>query len=98
MLAIAVAVVGWIFAVVVNVQNARDKRDLQAAHERAMDWERARCDSLMAQIQANAQGFQHYPTLGPTEVAEERHFMRDDTGLIEFDVTHERDFEDVADF
>lgn len=58
-------------------------------YEAALAWERTRCDNLIVQVQANSQGLQHYPMLGPTpdEPPSRYHQLTDDTGLIsvEFD-------------
>jgi hypothetical protein len=52
-------------------------------------------DQLQADLaKANAQGFQHYPTLGPTEPTIEPNILRDPTGLIEYDASDD-DFEAV---
>jgi hypothetical protein len=94
LLAIATAVIGWVFALAVVAMNNKDRQETAAAHERALDWERSRTDALIAQVQANAQGFQHYPTLGPTEPTIEPNILRDPTGLIEYDASDD-DFEAV---
>lgn len=50
-----------------------------------LEWERARSQSLMEQIQANAQGFQHYPTVTrePVDPNAPVVYMTDETGLVE---------------
>lgn len=94
--AFAAAVIGWIFAAVVIVQRGieqaderRDRQEERAQYER-------RIDGFIGQLQANAQGLQFYPQLGPTEPEPERVFARDDTGLVEYDVTGLEDFAHVA--
>lgn len=97
-LAFATAVAGWLFAVFTVITTGRDKADAAESYEHALDWERTRCDNLIAQIQANAQGFQHYPTFGPSPDPEpEKRFLHDDTGLITFeDTDDDRDFSEAA--
>lgn len=54
-------------------------------YEAAMAWERTRCDSLIAQVQSNAQGLPHYPMTGPFEAPAPSNTktIYDETGLIE---------------
>jgi hypothetical protein len=68
------------------------------AYENSLAWERTRVDNLVVQIQANAQGFNHMPQLGPFDPPPERQFVRDETGLVEYELTDEdlADFETVA--
>lgn len=97
-LAFATAVTGWLFSVFTVITTGRDKADAAESYEHALAVEQARVDNLIAQIQANAQGFQHYPTLGPIEPEVEKRFLRDDTGLIEYEVDEDddRDFAEAA--
>lgn len=61
----------------------------------ALEVEQLRVNALLMQMQANAQGLQHYPTYGPQPpLPEEKFFLRDETGLVEV----EYDPEDAADF
>jgi hypothetical protein len=94
--AVAAAVIGWVFAAWANFQHASEMKQerTERQEERAL-YER-RIDGFIAQLQANAQGLQFYPQLGPTEVEPERTFVRDDTGLVEYDVTGLEDFAHVA--
>ena len=98
-LAIICALTGWAFAFFLVIQCGKDKADAASSYERSLEWERARSDSLIAQLQANSQGFQHYPTFGPIEAEPEKKYLRDDTGLIEFEVPldDDADFEAVFD-
>lgn len=97
-LALACALVGWIFAFFLVVQNGKDKAALAASYEQTLTVERDRTTQLIAQVQANAQGFQHYPSYGPIEPEPEKRYLSDDTGLIVYDATDdERDFAEVAD-
>ena len=67
------------------------------AYENSLAWERTRVDNLVVQVQANSQGFQHYPQIGPFEPAPERQFVRDETGLVEYELTPE-DLADLTEF
>lgn len=67
------------------------------AYENSLAWERTRVDNLLVQVQANSQGFQHYPTYGPAPEVEESTLVDDfgfDTGLLESD--DDRDFVPAA--
>lgn len=96
LVALLAAIVGWIFAAFVVIQASIEKADLRRDQAAALAAERLRVDNLTAQLQANAQGLQFYPQLGPKVVEEERTFVRDDTGLVEYDVTGLEDFAHVA--
>lgn len=96
LVALLAAVVGWIFAAFVIIQAAAEKRDLARSHAEALAAERLRVDNLTAQLQANAQGLQFYPQLGPREAEPEHTYVRDETGLVEYDVTGLEDFAHVA--
>lgn len=96
LVALLAAIIGWIFAAFVVIQAAIEKQDLRRDHAEALAAERVRVDNLTGQLQANAQGLQFYPQLGPREVEPERTYVRDDTGLVEYDVTGLEDFAHVA--
>lgn len=96
--AFAAAVIGWIFAAAIVVQSSIEKRDMRDDHREALAAERLRVDNLTAQLQANAQGLQFYPSLAPSEPQPERKYVRDETGLIEYEVTDDEDFASVGDF
>lgn len=95
---LASAAVGWLFAFFLVIQHTKDQAATQALHERALDFERDRVADLTAQLQANAQGLQFYPSLPASEPEKEMRYLRDDTGLVEYQVDpdDDRDFADVA--
>lgn len=94
--AMAAAVVGWMFAAFLVVQRASEIKEERQARATERDHYEGRIDGFIAQLQANAQGLQFYPQLGPAEAEIERVFARDDTGLVEYDVTGNEDFAHVA--
>lgn len=84
------------FAVFQNISFATERRETYARHEIELEAGRLERANLLAQVQANAQGLQFYPSLPAREAEVERHFVRDDTGLIEYDATDDADFAFVA--
>lgn len=94
--AMLAAVIGWIFAAFIVVQRANELKAEREARAAEREQYERRIDGFIAQLQANAQGLQFYPQLGPTAVEPERTFARDETGLVEYDVTGLEDFAHVA--
>lgn len=58
-----------------------ERYEMQLAEARAL------ITDLIRQVQVTAQGMPHYPQLGPFTPEPEQTFLRDDTGLVEVDVT-----------
>lgn len=96
MAGIIFGVVALAFAVFQQINFATERRETYARHELALEADRAERSNLLAQVQANAQGLQFYPSLPPRAPEAERHIVRDDTGLIEYDATNDDDFVHVS--
>jgi hypothetical protein len=92
---IVVAALGLAFIALQHIQHNRTVVRISMDYAANIAAERGRVNDLIAQVQANAQGFQHYPTIGPLEPVEEKKYLTDDTGLIVFEV---EDDDDEADF
>jgi hypothetical protein len=99
MIAVLFAVIVLLVALLVlqGVVHQHDLRGARASYEYGLEVERRRVDELLTQVQANSQGFQHYPQIGPSgPAAPEPRYFTDETGLIvaaEEDLTEHDQFE-----
>lgn len=83
MIAIACALVGWLFAVFLVVANGKDKQLDRQSHAAELTLRDEKIKQLIDQLQLNAQSLPYYPTLGPAPAPEaEPRYLEDAWGFI----------------